>query len=214
MVHTYAVLLVYNYPSALSVAKDQRLASSCNCLVATADIPKPLSQFFAAAVLCLFHGAYALGMFIGEYHQRVLHWVAQRWRWLLMFVVLATGIIYLQYAASYQPDSFFSSRQTLIYMQKVAITLLLIWGFYQIADRLPRWLMVLADNAFAIFFLHVFFIGLIIGVSSELMQQQRTGMVTLGLGFMALIASVGASLIVSWCLQKLLKSHSRKLVGA
>ena len=174
----------------------------------------PFPDFLMPQSFVYFTGAYALGIVIGDKYQEITTFVARYWLWLLIIVFALTGGLYWQYAIEYQPEGWYSSRQTLVYLQKVGISLVLIYFLQKIATQIPKWLMILGDYAFAIFFLHVVFIGFFIQALFNVLQSERNGWLFLSLGLVNLIVCVAACVAVSMLLKKLLKSHSRKIIGA
>lgn len=174
----------------------------------------PFPDFLMPQSFVYFTGAYALGMLIGKHHQQILRKVQDYWQWLLAAVLCLTVMLYLQYATDFQPFSWISLRQSMVYMQKVGIALLLIWALHKIAHRIPGWMTTLGDYAFAIFFLHVIFVGFFIQSLSSFLQSERTGILFLWLGVVNLLLAVVASVLVSWLVKKIFKAHSRKIIGA
>lgn len=174
----------------------------------------PFPDFIKPQSFVYFIGAYLLGMHIGSHYERYKAWIAKHIVLLGVVAVFSSIALYSLYVFSYQPGGLFSIRQTLVYIQKLAISALLLYWFSKHAGNLPNWLNVLANYAFAIFFMHVVFIGYIIEAVREWAVTSRTPEVIATLGLINFTASIIASVIVASIVKVCLGRHSRKLIGA
>ena len=171
-------------------------------------------DFIEPRTFVYFSGAYALGMLIGTHYETLLQQTA-RFRNVLIVIVLITSITILyQYIEEYQTTSWFSSRQTLFYIQKVALCLLVLSLFHSRESSLPAWMKMLGTYAFAIYFLHVIFIGFLIIPLQGLINEHRTWAWITALGFGNMFVGIGGSIISAWLLQRLFKGYSKQIVGA
>jgi membrane-bound acyltransferase YfiQ involved in biofilm formation len=153
-------------------------------------------------------------MLIGTHYETLLQQTA-RFRNVLIVIVLITSITILyQYIEEYQTTSWFSSRQTLFYIQKVALCLLVLSLFHSRESSLPAWMKMLGTYAFAIYFLHVIFIDFLIIPLQGLINEHRTWAWITALGFGNMFVGIGGSIISAWLLQRLFKGYSKQIVGA
>lgn len=174
----------------------------------------PFPDFIKPQSFVYFIGAYLLGMHIGSHYERYKVLIAKHLVLLGIITVLSSVALYSLYVYGYQPGEFYSVRQTLVYIQKLAISALVIYWFSKHTAHLPKWLATLADYAFAIFFIHVVFIGYIIESFRELAVTSRTPEMIAALGFVNFSASIVASVIVAYIVKFCFGRHSRKLIGA
>lgn len=174
----------------------------------------PFPDFIKPQSFVYFIGAYLLGMHIGSHYERYKTLIAKHTVLLGTIAVLSSVALYSLYAFSYQPGELYSVRQTLVYIQKLAISALVLYWFSKHAANLPQWLNVLANYAFAIFFIHVVFIGYIIEAVRELAVTSRTPEVIAILGFVNFSVSIVASVLLAYIIKFCLGRHSRKLIGA
>lgn len=174
----------------------------------------PFPDFLKLQSFVYFAGAYVGGMMLGQHLERVHDVVSKQFMLLAFSLFCVTTVILLQYYWSYQPGAFFSSRQSLIYVQKILICLLVLDSFKRRESQLPQWLALLGTYAFAIYFLHVEFIGLIIMNIQPYIQEYRTAGFIGALGVINLTAGVAGSLLVGLMIKQILGKHSRKLIGA
>lgn len=173
-------------------------------------------DFLAVQTFVYFIGAYALGIFLGEHYKTIMEHVKQHIGALVTLAILVTLTIGLQYVWQYQPDGFYSSRQSLVYVQKVLVCLLVLHWLKACENEqtLPNWLMTLGTYAFSIYFLHVLYIGFLIINIQPLIDGYRTVEVISALGLANYIVGIAGSLLTAWIVKKLMGRHARKLLGA
>ena len=173
----------------------------------------PFPDFLKPQSFAFFIGAYALGMVIGEHYDKLIQLTNKYLKPLICLVIISTLSIFLLYLNDYKPDGFYSLRQTLIYLQKVSICLLVLHWFYHKESALPQWLSTLGSYAFAIFFLHVIFIDLVISSVRTIASTYRTVEVIALLGSLNLIVAVIGSVLLASIIKKCFGRHSRKVIG-
>ena len=180
-------------------------------LVSRTNIPMLLS----GPTLVYFAGAYVAGMVAGEYYGRTQELVA---RHLVPLWVAAAGcslVVFLLYLNEYEASGLTSISESLFYVQKLAISALVLHYFAHREAHLPRWLHVLGTYAFAIYFLHFFFIMVAgQGIYHLGAQSHATAYTAIGAGLVMLLFGTGMSLLLSWGLKKVLRSKSRIFIGA
>ncbi len=161
-----------------------------------------------------FTGAYALGMWLGSHYERVQTWLTEHLKWLALAAIVTTAALFGLYLIDYRPEGFYSVRQTLVYVQKVAICLLVLHWFSIREARLPGWLFVLGSYAFAIYFLHVEFMALAIDTWRPWLETARPASLIGLFGTLNFVAAIAGSLLLAFVVKKIAGRHSRKLVGA
>lgn len=194
----------------------------------------PFPDFIKPQSFVYFLGAYALGMAMGTHYQQVKQFVSEHKVWLLVTALISSVLLYALYVVDYQPGSLYSLRQTLVYIQKVAICLLVLHWLSALEgngdmtlcanrgrsldssteSKIPTWLMLLGTYAFAIFFLHVFFIGTVIQTVRPILDESRSTALIGIFGSISFVTAVLGSIALAYVIKRLLGKHSRKLVGA
>lgn len=174
----------------------------------------PFPDFLKIQSFFYFAGAYAGGMLLGQYLEKVHEFTSVHLPLFLFALIGVTCVITLQYTWDYQPGAYFSSRQSLVYIQKALICVLVLNLLKHREAYLPNWLSQLGTYAFAIYFLHVEFIGLIIMNIQPYIQEYRTVDLIAAMGVINLIVGVLGSLLVGFIFKRMLGKHSRKLIGA
>jgi len=174
----------------------------------------PFPDFLMPQSFIYFIGAYLLGMLIGEHYDKVKSLITRYKFWLIGITVLSSFSLFLLYVYNYKPGTFYSMRQTLVYIQKVAICLLVLGWLAERETRMPKWLNTLGNYAFSIFFLHVIFIGLVINAVRPVLEDSRTIEFVALFGGANFFAAIIGSILVAKVVQLIFGRHARKLVGS
>ncbi|WP_286267671.1 acyltransferase family protein [Thalassotalea atypica] len=174
----------------------------------------PFPDFLKPQTFIFFIGAYVLGMVVGQHYEQFKLFVAKYQRWLLVLVLLTSFVLFSLYLYGYQAEGFYSVRQTLVYLQKTAICALALYWLSQREDKLPNWLLNLGSYAFAIFFLHVIFIDLVIQSSRDIVAASRTVELIALLGSLNFVAAIVGSMLIALIVKRIFARHARKIVGA
>ena len=173
----------------------------------------PFPDFLKPQSFVFFIGAYTLGMAMGSQYDKVRRWLVNNIKLVFAVALITSVTVYLTYAFSYQPEGFYSLRQTLIYVQKVALCLLVLHWFANKEQQLPNWLFTLGSYAFAIFFLHVIFIDIVIRTVRGVLENDRTAESIALSGGLNFIAGILGSILVAAIIKQLFGQHSRKVIG-
>lgn len=174
----------------------------------------PFPDFLQPQSFVYFMGAYALGMLMGHEYARTKQLIERYWLSIMLITGASTIILAMLYFWQYQATSFFSVKQTLVYIQKVGICFLVIHWFINKEQALPRWLKTVGTYSFAIYFLHVTAIWGFIELTRNLLVEQREAMLIAPLGVANLIWAVVVSMLFAKLAKFAFKNHSRKLIGA
>jgi len=173
----------------------------------------PFPDFLKPQSFVFFIGAYVVGIAMGRHYDRVKQWLSNNLKAVFLVAITTSVTIYLTYSNGYEPEGFYSVRQSLIYLQKIAISLLVLHWFSAKEQHLPQWLSTLGNYAFAIFFLHVVFIDLIIQSVRGVLASSRTVELIALFGSFNFIAGILGSILVAAIVKQLLGKYSRKIVG-
>lgn len=187
-------------------------------LVGLATLPliisrSPFPNFLEPQSFVYFLGAYALGMLMG-YQLENVTLKARKHRYLLTAIAaLLTGGIYALYYNGNQTYNGYSPLQTLVYLQKMAIFLVLLQWLEKVQETIPRLVLKLGDHAFGIFFIHLFTMGAFIEFVGPMAAQNREPLVIFGLGLASLIFSTATSMMLGGIVKLIFKQHARKMIG-
>ncbi|MGB7906164.1 MAG: acyltransferase, partial [Steroidobacteraceae bacterium] len=115
----------------------------------------------AAGTVIYFAGAYTVGVYLGNHLEPLLDRIAMYRRFLIAAAVLSSvSLVALQLAQVNRFGSY-SLQESFFYVQKISLAALVLLWLRTLASRQPRWLSYFANEAFSIYFLHVFFILLL-----------------------------------------------------
>ncbi|GLX83791.1 hypothetical protein tloyanaT_00430 [Thalassotalea loyana] len=174
----------------------------------------PFPDFLKVQSFVYFACAYFLGMVVGQYYEDVKAFVSRYWAWLVWAMIVCSCALYALYHHNYQVSGMFSIRQSLVYVQKVIIALLMLYWLSKIEMKLPQWLNSLGSYAFAIFFMHVVFMGFVIQFARSSVEVNRTVATIALYGSLSFLVAIIGSIAVAWTMKKLFKKRSRILIGA
>ncbi|MEM7550926.1 MAG: acyltransferase [Bacteroidota bacterium] len=162
-----------------------------------------------------FTGAYTFGMFIGSNMEATLAKVKDHFLPLVIIALATTSILTYLYVYDIDMIGFISLKETFFYIQKLALTLIFIFLFQQSQHRQSRWLYRIADDSFAIYFIHSFFVFGGIPLFMFLLGFNEIAPFNTIIGSIVLfLFSVGISMGIVFLFRKLLGKKSRMLVGA
>jgi peptidoglycan/LPS O-acetylase OafA/YrhL len=172
-------------------------------------------DFLSYHNMIYFTGAYASGMFLAVNLEASLVWI-NRNRILLASLVMVSSVALL-YVILNDLDRIgvFSIQSSLYYIQKIALSMLILLFFKGLGEKQPKWLQPIAKDAFTIFFLHAWFIFLLLGYLGPIPYVVLIFKWNILLGGVLLfILSIAMSMLVAWLFRKLFGKYSRMIIGA
>ena len=173
------------------------------------------SDFISYHNMVYFTGAYAAGMFLADDLENRIAWLQKQMNILLVLTIFSSGLILFAILNDIDKLGVFSILSTLYYVQKITISFLVLLFFKQLGDNQPKWLHPLANDAFSIYFLHILFIGIVLGYLGPLTFFKAISEFNSILGgLFLLITSIALSMIVTWFFRKLFGKYSRMIVGS
>lgn len=161
-----------------------------------------------------FLGSYAVGMLAGARYDAALG-LARRYRGVLWIVVaLSTLLLLGMYRTGFDRIGFVSVRESMFYVQKLALAALVLVWLRDNEARLPRWLMTSGTYAFPIFFVHAFLLTLFAHAQGAvgLAPSGVAGMWLAGALFIA--ASMWIAVLLARLIRRVFGSYSRSVIGA
>lgn len=171
-------------------------------------------DFLSVQTFVYFLGAYTLGMLAGTYYDKASEFISDFWLPLSIAAAGSSLVVLLLFLNEYEPSGPYSLLQTLVYVQKLSITALMIHYLSRHEESLPRALFVLGSYAFAIYFLHFFMVSAVGHGIQALSQGYANAWSVSAGGLVILVAATSLSLLFSWLLKKLFRSKSRMIIGA
>jgi surface polysaccharide O-acyltransferase-like enzyme len=169
-------------------------------------------DLFSLKTVVFFLGAYSFGMYLGERLEPMLAFIKRHLAAMLVLFVASTVTNFLFFFWDYVPTGFTSLHQSVVYIQKMLMALLMLYLLHQYEARLPKMLNVLGTYAFSLYFLHFSFVWML--GEAFVKQFPRAGIPGLFAGGLAIyILSIILSLLLSMGLRKLFGKYSRMLIG-
>ncbi len=174
-----------------------------------------VSDFLSLKTMIYFTGAYAAGMFIADSMEKRLAWIRQnKWLFIGIAIVSTAGLLYIA-LHSIDRIGFFSLKSTLYYIQKIALSGLVLLFFQSLGANQPKWLNPVAKIAFTIYFTHIFFIGISIMPVMPILQYKKIAPLNIiAGGILLLIISILLSLVFAWIFRKIFGKYSRMIIGS
>jgi surface polysaccharide O-acyltransferase-like enzyme len=203
-------------PALRFITSDARLGNTALMLVLAAPLLfSRTATHLSFSTLVYFVGAYTAGVFLGQDIERKLAWISARWRWFVSVALLTSlAIVYMQ-CDGFEFIGPVSVLESCYYIQKLALSALMLVWLRSMAENQPRWLAGFANSAFSIYFLHMIFIVLAIGLVYPLLLA--TGYYEFNIlagAFGALLFSLGFSAIIIHAARLVFGKYSRIMVGS
>lgn len=159
-----------------------------------------------------FLGAYAFGMYLGERLETMLALVRRHFGFLLALLVTSTMVNFLLFLWGYVPEGMTSAQQSVNYIQKLTLALIVLCLLHEREHRQLRLLGVLGTYSFSLYFLHMTPIRIMSQAFGRQWPDATLPSVFLG-GLVIYLLSIALSLLVSSGVRRLLPRHSRMLIG-
>ena len=178
------------------------------------DFGEGTSQIVAGTVI-YFAGAYTVGVYLGNQLEPRLDRIAGHRKFLIAVAVLSSVILVELQLAQVNRFGSFSLQESLFYVQKLSLAALVLLWLRGLEARQPRWLSYFANEAFSIYFLHVFFILLLADLSWTFVHDKSLLPWSVFLAAPAYFAfALAMSVLVVRVLRLLFGRNSRLLIGS
>jgi surface polysaccharide O-acyltransferase-like enzyme len=168
-----------------------------------------------AGTLIYFAGAYTVGLYLGQDLESRLDRIAGWRKPLFALAIVTTAALAALQFAGINRFGAFSLQESLFYLQKLSLAgIVLLWLRSRLENQ-PRWLTVFANEAFSIYFLHIFFI-LLLGdlLWTQLRDPAWQPLSSYLAGPVYFLFALFMSMLLIYVLRALLGRHSRVLVGS
>ena len=159
-----------------------------------------------------FLGAYAFGMLLGERLQSMLALVKRHFGFLLALLLVSTLCNFLLFFWDYVPVGLTSAHQSVVYIQKLTLALLVLYLLHQRGLGQSRILGVLGTYSFSLYFLHLTPIWMLSQAFGKRFPDATLPGLALG-GLLIYLVSIALCLLLSMGLRRMLGRHSRMLIG-
>jgi surface polysaccharide O-acyltransferase-like enzyme len=168
-----------------------------------------------AGTLIYFTGAYTLGIYLGEKLEARLDYIALHLKHLIAVAVLASVLIAVLMFAGINRFGFFSLQESLFYVQKLCMAAVVLLWLRSLAENQPRWMTTFANEAFSIYFLHVFMIALLAEIFWTAVRNPDFQPFSIYLsGWMYFAFAMFMSMAVVYLARLLFGKYSRMLIGS
>jgi len=161
-----------------------------------------------------FIGAYAAGIYAGINYERTLLFARNHFRILVGVSVAATAVLGLLFDNRWEFFGTVSLRETTFYVQKLSFSALMLVFLGSRNDKLAMFLGRLAKYAFAIYFIHLFFVMLMIDIALAISPPPIAATSILLMGTVLLVAVLALSIIVARTFRMVFGRRARMIVGA
>ncbi len=166
------------------------------------------------STLVYFAGVYAVGMYLGDRYSENLA-VLHRWRVTISTVAVAsTAALLLLFARDLDMVGPVSLKESLFYLQKLAISALVLCSMQRREHQLPPVLDQLASHAFAIYFLHSFVVKVLFRLSLRVFPPPNGGGTIVILSLLMCCLALALCWMISRTVQAVFGRSSKWLIGA
>jgi surface polysaccharide O-acyltransferase-like enzyme len=161
-----------------------------------------------------FLGAYLIGMILGT-HYFVSMKLIKRYRYVLMFVAIASSLaIYYRPIVPIPDFGVTVLDESAWYVQKFALAGLVLLWFEQVITKVPKWLDVFANYAFALYFVHILYVFLIATFISQMGIPLNTAFSLSVAMLVSFVVMAILSVLTIYLIKKLFGNKSRYVIGA
>tara|TARA_R110001632_G_scaffold10505_8_gene38842 strand:- start:6492 stop:7586 length:1095 start_codon:yes stop_codon:yes gene_type:complete len=166
------------------------------------------------STMIYFTGAYAAGIYFGKNPEKLFSWVKKNMASFVLIALLSSAALLYFEIKEINKFGGWSLMSALYYIQKMSLSGIFIVLFKNRGNRQPRWLNPIATYAFVIYFLHGFFLDLLIEPLIPLSTMHEMAPFNLFLaGLIFLTSSMALSMLIGWIFKKLFGKYSKMLVG-
>jgi len=160
-----------------------------------------------------FLGAYMLGMWVGANYQKTIKLID---RYLLLVALVAlgsTGVLVVLFYLESPKWGIITFTESAWYVQKIAIAGLVILLFERTLKSVPKWLDILGNYAFSIYFLHAYLLFEMYGVMATTIAVPTSIPFILALALLNVVLVIAISVVITFVLKSLLGKYSRSIIG-
>lgn len=161
-----------------------------------------------------FVGPYTLGLFIGANYQKVLD-TASEYRGVIVSAVIASAaVLYYLYSVEFEAVSGVKLQESVGYVNKVLICLLVLNFMYSKEEVLPKFLSTLGSYSFAIYFVHMIFVIIFAVIIVNIQLVAETSISVFLWGFPLLVITLLTSIGFTKLIKMITRKYSRFVIGS
>lgn len=168
----------------------------------------------SATTFLYFLGAYTAGLYVGAHYDRALGLMTRLRAPLVVAAIVTSTVLVWAFLQDLDLIGPVSVRESLFYVQKLAVSALVILWLRQREAKLPDWLDKVSTFAFAIYFLHAMALLLLQEGQMALTDSPVPAFAAMLLGGLYLLLAVIVPLAIGMLAQQLLGARSRIVLGA
>ena len=169
---------------------------------------------FSWMTVVYFMGAYSLGMYVGANYEKTKTFI-NRYFGCLAIVTLATTValvVLLRFENT--TLGWVSVSESIFYVQKICMAALILRLFERSMSSVPRWLNLLANYAFAIYFIHGVFLYVSIVVLRSMGGVNFNAKQIILAGLVNLVLITIVSILIAAGLKRITGGKSKWVIGA
>jgi len=161
-----------------------------------------------------FLGAYLLGMYTGANYRLVIETVRRHAVLFIATAIGASAVLVVLFIAEDPGWGVVRFTETAWYVQKIAISGLVLLWFERSITMVPRWLDVLGNYAFAIYFLHGYLLFEIYGLMVRAGLVLENAAVIIFWAIATYVGVIALSVLITVAAKTALRGKSRYFLGA
>ena len=165
-----------------------------------------------------FLGAYTLGIVVGKSYTKTIEIIARYFQWFILVVIGTTATLYGLFYLESPTWGIVIFTESAWYIQKIALAGLVLLFFERalntISKTIPKFLDILGNYAFAIYFLHAYLLFEMYNVMNKIMVAPNSVPIILTLAFLNLVTVILLSILITYACKLILGKWSRYILGA
>lgn len=173
---------------------------------------------FSPANIVYFAAPYLAGIMIGKNLESAFAWISERSNALLVISILFSVLYFTLFTYDIKDVSWgfltVNAQETVTYIIRISLALVIFRYLYIHVKRVPKVINLLANHSFAIYFLHMIVIQLMIYMYRAYEINLDSAMNTFLAGLLIFVSSIIISTGLSWIIQKIAGKKSRLIIGA
>ena len=160
-----------------------------------------------------FLGAYMLGMVAGANYQKTIEVIKRYFLLITLTAIVSTAVLVGLFYLDSPKWGMIDLTESAWYVQKIAFAGLIILLFERTMNVVPKWLDVLGNYAFSIYFLHAYLLFEMYDVMAKTIAVPTSIAIILALAVLNVVIVLAISVFITYAIKLLLGRYSRSIVG-
>ncbi len=161
-----------------------------------------------------FLGAYLIGLIVGAHYQQSLQFIERYRLWLIAVAIGSSAAIYFKGFFEIPTVGITNLEESAWYIQKIAFAGLVLLWFEKTMTSVPKWLGLLGEYAFALYFTHIYILIEIVAYISGAGILLDTGPMIFLTMVGVFLLMTGISVLLIFTVKALIGTRSRYFLGA